>query len=182
MALSCFCLHCRTTLAQQRRREKEAGVRTGTPASSLALGGNRYVLPSGSGPRLSGNDFFCHLEAHVWTQGSQHLCRGTPGQQGQHRLSRGPPGLKLQKTGASGHPVRSSFLGPHTLLHLGPGGPLGRPLSSGVQALRQRVGTWSKGHRSSDPCNCVTSLTLVRTLMMFCELRPVCCYADVLGT
>lgn len=157
-------------------------MRTGTPGSSLALGGNHYVLPSRSGPRLSGNDFFCHLEAHMGTQSPRHPCRGTPGQLEQHRLSRGPPGLKLQKTGASAkHLVRPSFLGPHTLLRLGPGGPLGRPLSSGVQALRQRVGPWSKGHSRPDPCDCVTSLTPVRTLMMFCERRSVC-HADVLGT
>ncbi|KAK1342316.1 hypothetical protein QTO34_015078 [Cnephaeus nilssonii] len=90
---------CRTTLARQGRPEKEAVMRTGTPGSSLALGGNHYVLPSRSGPRLSGNDFFCHLEAHMGTQSPRHPCRGTPGQLEQHRLSRGPPGLKLQRRG-----------------------------------------------------------------------------------
>ncbi|XP_036306133.1 MRN complex-interacting protein isoform X4 [Pipistrellus kuhlii] len=156
----------RTTLVRQGRQEKEAVERMGTPGSSLALGGNHYVLPSRSGPRLSGNDFFCRSEPHMWTQHPRHPCRGTPGQLGQHRLSRGPPELKLQKTGASaGHPICPSFLGPHTLLRLGPGGPWGRPLSSGVQALRQRVGPWSKGHMRPERCSSVTSLPLVRTLM-----------------
>lgn len=146
-------------------------MRTGTPGRSLVLGGNHHVLPR----NLSGNDFFFHLEtAHMCTQSPQHPCTGTPGQL--HRLRRGPPGLRPQEKEASaGCLVCSSSLWPHTRPRLGPRGLSRRLLSTcGVQALGQRLGPQSEGHRSPHSCDSVTSLTPARTLMTIYELSLEC--------
>lgn len=178
MAICCR-FHFRAAWAWQGTSKKEAVTRTGTPGSSLFLRGHHHILPSSSGPcLLSGNDFFCHLEAaHTWTWSPQHPCTEASGQLSQHRLSRGPSGPRPQEKGSSaGPPVHPSFLRPHTLSHLGPRGPVGRPLSScGAQHIGQRVGPQSEGHRSPHSCIYVTSLKPVRTLMMICEPRLVYC-------
>lgn len=173
----------RVPLAWWGRSEKATAVIIGIPGSSLVLGGNHHIPPSRSEPHcLSGNDFFCHLEtAHMWTQSPRYPCRGASGQPGQCRLSRAPPGLRPQeKRALAGAPVHPSSLGPHIFPPLGPRDLSGRPLSTcGVQALGQRVGSWSEGHRSPHSCDSVTSLTLVRILMTICELSLECSYVFV---
>lgn len=168
---------CRIMLAWQQR-SKEAVLWTGTPGSSSFLE-NQHVLPSRSRPRLlSGNSFFHHLEtAQVWTRSPRHPCSKDTGQRWQHRLSRGLPDLRPQGKEASVGPlVHSSLLRTHTLPCLSPRGSVGRPPGSHrARAHGQRVGSWSEGHRSLHPCDCVTSLKPVRTLMMICELKLVWC-------
>lgn len=146
---------------------ERAVVRTGTPWS-LFPGGNHRVLPSRSGPSLSGNNV---LEtAHIWTQSPS-------GQSRQHKLSMGPPGPRLQgKAASAGSPAHASLLRPHTPPCLGPSGSVGgSPSSHGAQALGQRVRPWSKGYRHVlHSCVYVTFLKLERTLMTICELKLVC--------
>lgn len=149
-------------------------MRTGTPWS-LFPRGNHRVLPSRSGPCLSGNNV---LEtAHIWTQSPSPLCREASGQSRQHKLSRGPPGPRLQgKEASAGSPVHASLLRPHTLPCLGPSRSVGgSPSSHGAQVLGQRVRPWSKGCKHVlHSCVYVTFLKLERTLMTICELKLVC--------
>lgn len=160
-------------LAWQGRAER-AVVRTWTPRS-LFPGGNHRVLPSRSGPCLSGNNV---LEtAYIWTQSPSPLCREASSQSRQHRLSRGPPRPRLQgKEASAGSLVHASLLRPHTLPCLGPSGSVGGSLSSHrAQAPGQRVRPWSKGCRHVlHSCVYVTFLKLERTLMTICELKLVC--------
>lgn len=147
---------------------------TPAPGSRGVLGRSYGVLPSRSPPPpLNGCSLSCHLETvHTWTESSQRLFRGTLGQLLQHRLSKGPPGPpehRPQWKASAGPPTLSSFLGPHTPPHPGLRGPVGRP--HGTQGLPgQRVGPWSRRHRIPDSHDYVTSLQLVKTLMMICDL------------
>ncbi|KAL4683834.1 hypothetical protein H8959_021528 [Pygathrix nigripes] len=108
----------------------------------------------------------------MWTESSQGFFRGTPGQLVQHRLSKGPPGPpehRPQGKASAGPPTLSRFLGPRTPPLPGLRRPAGRP--HGTQGLPgQRVGPWSRRHRIPDSHDYVTSLQLVKTLMMICDL------------
>lgn len=156
-------------------------MRTGTPESSLVLGRNYCVLPSRSGPHLLNGKFFLPPEnsSHVDPQPLTPLQRDPRPSE----AAQAEEGTPRAKTAKDRGPQQDTWYTPASLGHTHSCVWAQEALQGDPKAVwdicpQAEGGPLVKG-TGSPACATMTSFTLARTLMMFCELRLVCYYVDV---